>query len=855
MASHTKSFVYTGALQSFVMPTYSGGFKFDVRGGAGEIAGFQAPAVGGGWGGRVVGTASPSAGDTIDVYVGSTGHSAGSTGGTNWGFVNPSTGGGVSGGAAGFGQSSICGFAGHGGNSSCLQFNGTGYVAWAGGGGGAGGGETLHGYTGGIGGPGGINPFTTQGQNGNSFLSGDGGLGGQGASAIGVAGGAAGAKNGLGSVAGVAAVASVGGIGGDGCNNDQSGTGTGGVPGIAYSGAGGGGGGGVWGGGGGSSANGSVSPYAHTGGGGGGGGGLSGTSSQATSAAFTDNYQVGDGEVILYWTVAPIVPIAAPTGTLTDSSQPLITFGYSSPDGSAMLWYRAIIFEVPSGVPYGLQWDGSAVGLPAGTFVPAWDSGRIYNTEVPSAFRPPSPLVNGNYALFLLVSDSGTIAGDDATELIPTVPQLFTLAVTGPTLAGVSAIPIRDQAIVEIQAIIGTGPPLSYLQIDRSLDGVNWDPITNGSECPVNLLDSNTSGFEGDTLGAWTVLAADTTGALSLIATGGESGQYMAMAADTTSGTTAITVTTGPDGTLSTGTFAAPVAVTAGVQYEFQVDATLTNVSGANKAARNVQAKIRWYDGYGTALSASTGTAVTMPATTSTWPHWVTASVTATAPTGAVAAAVEVIMAAATTPNKVFLDQAWFAPTGTVSVFDYGAPREVTIQYRVTPVYDLGPYGSLAGTPTFLSTFLKSDSQMWLICPGNPALSMVTGFQGPDLAGIRNTDQAQYFPEGGNGAAIVFTGTEHAEAFISGIGSNMITWNCANDAQYDNLVAMFELKQPLCFKTVYGDLDGLEQFWVQFGNDFAITRKGGASRAGTGRNRGAQIRQVLTEMWGVSEPT
>lgn len=195
-------------------------------------------------------------------------------------------------------------------------------------------------------------------------------------------------------------------------------------------------------------------------------------------------------------------------------------------------------------------------------------------------------------------------------------------------------------------------------------------------------------------------------------------------------------------------------------------------------------------------------------------------------------------------------------PVSGVTTFrDIGAPREVPIEYQVIPIHTSAAGVNLLGAAWTGSTTLLSDSNTWLMCSGNHLLNSVQDYQGPNISTNRHTDEVAYYPEGRT-TAVVNVGTIHADTFTSGIASQPITFIFANDTQWLNFLAAWQTQTPLLLKTVYGDIGGLEQFWVMIGEDAGIVRQGGASRMGSGVNgRGPQIRMLSVNLYVVSEPT
>ena len=290
----TCTFSYTGAAQTFMVPTGITSIRVDARGAAGG----SVHAAAGGKGARVQGTLGVTSGETLQVNVGGQGGNGLCPAGDNGGWNG--------GGYGGPGQSCGGGLAisGGGGGASDLRVGADALadrLLVAAGGGGAGGAESDS--FGGLGG----------GAGGGSSSDGIGGT-----SITGATGGGPG-------LAGGTSVITNGGSGGlnNGKDGGSGGLGTGGNGGgtSLLGGDGGGGGGGYYGGGAGGS--GGVTAEASNGAGGGGGGGGSNYTGPATSTTGTDGYQAGDGQV----TISYAVPIAqaSPSPVSFPGTQPQST--------------------------------------------------------------------------------------------------------------------------------------------------------------------------------------------------------------------------------------------------------------------------------------------------------------------------------------------------------------------------------------------------------------------------------------------------------------------------------------------------------------------------------------------------
>ncbi|HEU4719079.1 MAG TPA: glycine-rich protein, partial [Bacteroidia bacterium] len=318
LAQTTTTFNYTGAVQTFTVPSCVTSITIEAYGAQGSNATTGGT---GGLGGYAVGTMNVLPGDVLYIYVGGqNGYNGGGTGGQDGNSVYSGPPGSL---------------AASGGGASDVRLNGnalTDRVIVAGGGGGGGSNGVWPGcQVAGPAGNGGAGGGTTGG-NGTFGVGtpcncggggGDGGLGGT-STAGGLAGGYYGSANCLRA----------------GWTMGQDGTlGQGGNGSLAYyngTGGGGGGGGGYYGGG--AGGNGSDTT---PGGGGGGGSSYTGT---LTSASTTAGSQSGDGMVVLtYIGTAPAVPssITGPASVCTGSS---VSYSISAVAGAS-----GYTWAVPSG--------------------------------------------------------------------------------------------------------------------------------------------------------------------------------------------------------------------------------------------------------------------------------------------------------------------------------------------------------------------------------------------------------------------------------------------------------------------------------------------------------------------------
>lgn len=821
MARHSVTYDHTssGSAQTLVIPsTYLGGFQFDIAGGQGgydyvSSSGYSGIAQAG----RVTGTYNPNVGDTLHIYVGAAGGvsgglGSGSTGGAGgWGYHS-----GGAGGTTPVGS----GFAadgGAGGGGSSAVVDGSTLIAEAGGGGGTGGqgGNTGAPFDMGTGGGGGAVPGSgTQG-------SGNASPGGAGAAATPAAGGAGGAAgvssaNGAAGSAGGAGTSTVGGAGGAGGSGNAS---------FYGGGPGGGGGGGTFGGGGGGGAGGGTLSS-----GAGAGGGLS-SAPAATSSAFFDASVVGlsASKVTVSWLTQPTATATAPTGTVTNTGTPTLAANYSSADSASQQAYRVMVYRQSDIAGAGGVTNAQGPNPPNPAPAPLYDSGTVFSGG-PGVSIPSGPLPNGALVAYFCFEDS---AGSDS-EWSQWASTTWTQSAPVPHNPVATVTPQPAQAQVQVTTY-----------------------------APDNLESLDDSDLE-NTIGTWAAVAN------CAVARTNAQAQH---------GSWSLSLTSTAAGNMSART-AGKYKVTAGARYVGMVSFR------SAVSARSCQAQIQWYDATGAALSVSTGGAV---ADTTT--GWTQATVTANAPAGAASADIFPLVQATGAGSEVhYVDEAgiFYAPAGTpvwvqggvyptsyvvqrsldggatwttcqggaaiasngglVTFIDIGAPREQPISYQVQSVALNVSSAWTAAGPTYLS----SDGNDWLFSASSRALSTKITYQGPNLSALSNEDLQVYYPEGRQDA-VVFHGTIHYEEFVSGMGSQLLTFAFPNDAAWNTFKAMRAAQLPLLLKTVYGDT-GREQFWIVLGSPAGTVRYGGGDKALAGSGLTQQIRTVQIPAYVVKEP-
>lgn len=164
------------------------------------------------------------------------------------------------------------------------------------------------------------------------------------------------------------------------------------------------------------------------------------------------------------------VTVSAPTGTITTTAKPDVSWSVSDPDGDASTWYQVKVFD---SVAYG-----------AGSFDPStsaakWDSGQVESGDVTTTVG--TYLQNGAYRAY--VRSGKVIAG--SVFWSGWAYSSFTLSLTAPTVPTLS---VSWSATTNSISITMTGatvsPTFTYQQYDvqRTLDGGGtWTAVRDGT--------------------------------------------------------------------------------------------------------------------------------------------------------------------------------------------------------------------------------------------------------------------------------------------------------------------------------------------------------------------------------------
>lgn len=399
-------------------------------------------------------------------------------------------------------------------------------------------------------------------------------------------------------------------------------------------------------------------------------------------------------------TAAPVVAVIDPLGAVLEESTPIVDWTYTSADAQASYEVR-IVQESPSIDPAD---PGPTV----------WGSG-VVNSAIARSVQIEQPLVDG-YAYRAYVRATSSTALTSAWAYSP-----FTIDITPPS--GPAVEPATFVAATGVpRARIGVMGQSSLLTAAQDAGSGGWESDANTT---VAYQDADTPSqiFQGLKL---TSVASGTMRTISSLGTPPEApyGQPQ------------------PAGPLN-------FPVIAGRQYTF-----VTSIRTASIASgRTARVKIRWFnadDGTGSQISESTGTTVGITNT-----FYVAASVTATAPAGAVLGRVIIEILGPTAASEIYYaaypafqpgsSTSWspggFSRTQTflverssdggatwttvakrarpalnqyATVDDRGGALNVPVLYRATAQADLGA-GSILSSAASTPASLTVPTTLWAI--------------------------------------------------------------------------------------------------------------------------------------------
>lgn len=177
--------------------------------------------------------------------------------------------------------------------------------------------------------------------------------------------------------------------------------------------------------------------------------------------------------------------------------------------------------------------------------------------------------------------------------------------------------------------------------------------------------------------------------------------------------------------------------------------------------------------------------------------------------------------------------------TTTVTVYDYAVPFELPAIYRASAT-DTGTGSPLVSAwATAASVVLPGGCDTWLKSSSDASLNraFVTA---PDQGSQIKSEGGVFYPQGRR-FPIVHLGTHHGETLS-------VLFSLPDDATYNDLLALWALRETLLIQFPYGDADGYEQHWVRLPADLDLTRL-----SVSGMHDG-QPRRLVLPMIEVAEP-
>lgn len=164
----------------------------------------------------------------------------------------------------------------------------------------------------------------------------------------------------------------------------------------------------------------------------------------------------------------PSTTVATPTGTVTSTSRPEVTWTYSDSDGEPQTYYQLRVFNDDQ---YG------AVGFNVETSTPLWDSGELAGDLTSAPIT--ALLVDDSYRVY--VRTAKTVSS--APYWSDWSYSAFTVNVAPPTAPTLTLNHIANEGRVTISALgaAPTGFDSQTFELERSVDEATWVLIRGGS--------------------------------------------------------------------------------------------------------------------------------------------------------------------------------------------------------------------------------------------------------------------------------------------------------------------------------------------------------------------------------------
>lgn len=164
----------------------------------------------------------------------------------------------------------------------------------------------------------------------------------------------------------------------------------------------------------------------------------------------------------------PTVTVSAPTGTITSTATPDVSWTYADTDGDTQSYYQVKVFTAAQ---YG------AVGFSAATSTATWDSGQVGSVD--SGTTVGSGLLSGVHRAYVRVAK--TVNGQPFWS--DYAYSQFTVSVTPPSVPTLAAAwdSTSGKVTLTVQGASPAGYTSQYFEVERSDDsGVTWAQIRSG---------------------------------------------------------------------------------------------------------------------------------------------------------------------------------------------------------------------------------------------------------------------------------------------------------------------------------------------------------------------------------------
>lgn len=183
--------------------------------------------------------------------------------------------------------------------------------------------------------------------------------------------------------------------------------------------------------------------------------------------SYTGNWY--EGYLDVAYNQAPVATPTAPSGAVTTTSQPTVTWTYSDPEADAQERYRVKVFTAAQ---YG------AGGFDPETSTPTWDSGEVFSAATSAQ---TGPLANSTtFRAYVKVADAGSSGRYGAWSFVG-----FNIAVTAPPQPTLIATVDNTLARVSLAATHGSFGSAQTFVIERSVDGgTTWTTVRGANGIP-----------------------------------------------------------------------------------------------------------------------------------------------------------------------------------------------------------------------------------------------------------------------------------------------------------------------------------------------------------------------------------